>query len=402
MGYRAHLDGLRAVAIGLVLAEHTGLELFDGGNSGVIIFFVLSGFLITKLMLEEWRTTGTLNVGAFYGRRFVRIMPAPLVLAVVLLAASWHIWPDPTARRLLWFETFLMVTYLYNMRPVLFGDSTLFGAGSYSSGTGMLAHTWSLAVEEHFYLVWPWLVRCLRLPARDPINMFHGLMAFGAVIAVARFILDRMIDPDLVSIPLLIFDGFAFGAALAFMIHHGLWPRALAWLQASWVAPAACLLLLIDLVGRNQKEDGVDYAYWYITYIALAAFVLIGALYLGDGRGWVHRLLGWAPVVYIGKLSYSLYLWHLPVQVYFSQERFPEWSKIQIVAVEQVVTAAAALASYYGIERSARRLRRWFVVKPASPGPGGSRPGAVPAPSAPVPSPGRSGAPRPRAGSGRP
>ena len=88
MGYRTALDGLRALAIGLVLAEHTGLEVFDGGNSGVVIFFVLSGFLITKLMLEEWGRTGGLDVSAFYGRRLVRIMPAPLVLAVVMFLLS--------------------------------------------------------------------------------------------------------------------------------------------------------------------------------------------------------------------------------------------------------------------------------------------------------------------------
>ncbi|MEM9651795.1 MAG: acyltransferase, partial [Actinomycetota bacterium] len=147
MGYRPALDGLRSVAIGLVLLEHTGLELFDGGNSGVIVFFVLSGFLITKLMLEEWGKTNGLNIKAFYGRRTVRIMPAPLVMVAVVFAFSWHIMPDEADRRYLWFELALVVLYIYNLRPILFGDGGWFGAERSLDTTTYMAHTWSLAVE---------------------------------------------------------------------------------------------------------------------------------------------------------------------------------------------------------------------------------------------------------------
>ena len=119
LGYRPGLDGVRAVAIGLVLLNHTGLSIFLGGGNGVIVFFVLSGFLITKLMLEEWDRSGTISVGGFYGRRAVRILPAPTVMLVVLLAASWAITETPSEHSYLLKEILLSATYLTNMKPLL-------------------------------------------------------------------------------------------------------------------------------------------------------------------------------------------------------------------------------------------------------------------------------------------
>ncbi|MEM7326408.1 MAG: acyltransferase [Actinomycetota bacterium] len=366
MGYRPALDGLRSVAIGLVLLEHTGLELFDGGNSGVIVFFVLSGFLITKLMLEEWGKTNGLNIKAFYGRRTVRIMPAPLVMVAVVFAFSWHIMPDEADRRYLWFELALVVLYIYNLRPILFGDGGWFGAERSLDTTTYMAHTWSLAVEEHFYLVWPWLLRRLRLPELNPEKVVKGLLGFLAAVTIFRFIFDRFVDPDIVSISLFTFDGFALGASMAFMFHYGLWQELRNWLRLEFMAIGALLLLTVDLLLRDQRYDGVTYSYYYITYCAVASAVLIAYLY-DNTTGPVAKLMAWAPVVYIGKLSYSLYLWHVPVQVYISKDRFPEWSTFQIIVVEQVLTFAAVLASYYGIEMPAKRLRKYFVVSDKKP-----------------------------------
>lgn len=367
MGYRPALDGLRTVAIGLVLAEHTGLEIFDGGNSGVIVFFALSGFLITKLMLEEWTATDTLDVKAFYGRRTVRIMPAPLVMVTLVFLLSWHIMPDPDARRYLWFELVLTALYIYSLRPILFGDGGLFGARLEAGTETYMAHTWSLAIEEHFYLIWPWLLRGLKLPNRNAMVVIRWLVGFAITVAVARFVADRFIDPDLVSISLFTFDGFALGAALAFAIHHGLLDKVRSVLRTDWIAVGAGVVLLADLVIRNQFDgigDPADapYGYWYITYCALASTALIGHLYDRPDSVW-SRLLSLPPVVFIGKLSYSLYLWHVPVQVYISRDRFPEWSLLQIIIVEQVLTFGIAYVSYRLIEMQAAKLRRRFVVK---------------------------------------
>lgn len=361
MGYRRPLDGLRSLAIGLVLAEHTGLEIFDGGNSGVIVFFVLSGFLISKLMLEEWSSTDTLDVKAFYGRRMVRIMPAPLVLVAVTFAFSWHLVPDSADRRYLWFELFMAATYIYSLRPLLFGSGGPFGVER--PEINYMAHTWSLAVEEHFYLVWPWLLKWLRLPRRDPSMVIKALVGFVVVVTALRVFFDQFSDPDVVSISFLTFDGFALGAALAFAVHAGLATRLRAVLRLDVVAGLALLVLFGDLTLRDQDYASAptDYEYSYITYCALAAVVLIGHLY-DNQDGIVARFFSLGPLVLIGKLSYSLYLWHVPIQIYFSQTRFPSWSLWQIVVVEQVATLVAAFGSYRLIELQAARLRKHFVV----------------------------------------
>lgn len=367
MGYRPALDGLRTVAIGLVLAEHTGLSIFDGGNSGVIVFFALSGFLITKLMLEEWHSTDTLDVKAFYGRRTVRIMPAPLVMVTLVFLLSWHIMPDPDARRYLWFELMLTALYIYSLRPILFGNGGWFGAERTAETSTFMAHTWSLAIEEHFYLIWPWLLKGLKLPRRDPMLVIRWLLGVALVITVGRYISDRMLDPDLVSISFFTFDGFAFGAALAFAVHHNVLDRLRAILKAEWVATAAVLVLGIDLLLRKQEHEllpGVEapYGYWYISYCSLASVALISYLY-DNADGFWARLLALPPIVFIGKLSYSLYLWHVPIQVYFSRDRFPDWSLVQIIVVEQVLTFTVAYISYRFIEMQAAKLRKRFVVK---------------------------------------
>ena len=292
MGYRPALDGLRALAIGLVLAEHTGLELFDGGNSGVVLFFVLSGFLITKLMVEEWGRTGGLDVRAFYGRRALRIMPAPLVLVVAAFAASWWLAPAPGPRHYLWFELVMVVFYLTNLRPFLFGDGSPWGSRFHPGAQDRLfAHTWSLSIEEHLYLVWPWLFRRLRLPARPAATVVRGLVGAAAAITAARWAVDRFGDPDVVSLSPFTFDGFALGAALAFAVHNGVYPRLRRALASTPAVAAALVWLALDLVVRKQPDgsgplpphDQMSFQYWHYTTIGLVAVVVIGHLHAHPG-----------------------------------------------------------------------------------------------------------------------
>ncbi|MEM7272669.1 MAG: acyltransferase, partial [Actinomycetota bacterium] len=305
--------------------------------------------------------TDSLDIKAFYGRRAVRIMPAPLVMVLVVFLFSWHIMPDEMDRRYLWFELALVLLYIYNLRPILFGDNAWFGAERAADTTTYMAHTWSLAVEEHFYMVWPFLLKWMKLPELNPKKVVKGLLVFYVAVTAIRYVLDRMVDPDLVSISLFTFDGFALGAALAFMFHHNLWSEVRKWFRLEWLAIGGLAVLAIDLLLRDQRYDGIDYSYWYITYCGLASAALIAYLYDNDW-GLTAKLMALPPVVYIGKLSYSLYLWHVPVQVYISSDRFPEWSTLQIIVVEQVLTFAAVLASYYGVEMPARKLRKYFVV----------------------------------------
>lgn len=372
IGYRPALDGVRALAIGLVLVEHTGLEVFDGGNSGVVLFFVLSGFLITKLMAEEWGRTGSLDVRAFYRRRSLRIMPAPLVLAAVAFAAGWWLTPTTEALHYLWFELVIVVLYLTNLRPLLFGDGAPGDIARLQPGQERyFAHTWSLSIEEHFYLVWPWVLRRLRLPERPAVTVVRGLAGVAVAITVARWAMDRHGDPDGVSFSVLTFDGFAWGAALAFAVHGGTHPRLRRVLASTPAVAVALAVLALDLVGRKQPDgpglltpqDQMPFHYWYYTTIGLVGVVLITHLH-SRPASLLGQLMAWRPVVIIGRLSYSIYLWHVPIQVAVSRERFPGWPLWRLVLVEQGLTVMAAVASYRLVEQPARR---WRFRRPGAP-----------------------------------
>src|SRR5215217_4061345 len=158
LGYRPALDGLRGIAILAVLAFHThhifGSSILNGGNAGVDIFFVLSGFLITALLLEEWQTSGEISLRGFYWRRVLRLVPALLVVLVSLY---------------LFADVFLPIGEAGATRrsiPVAFLYASDVGLAFFQLRLGSLQHTWSLAMEEHFYLAWPlFLIAALKLGA---------------------------------------------------------------------------------------------------------------------------------------------------------------------------------------------------------------------------------------------
>ena len=355
LGYRPGLDGVRAVAIGLVLLNHTGLSIFLGGGNGVIVFFVLSGFLITKLMLEEWDRSGTISVGGFYGRRAVRILPAPTVMLAVLLAASWAITETPSEHSYLLKEILLSATYLTNMKPLLLNDVFVNG----SVYEGYLGHMWSLAVEEQFYLVWPLTMIALALPSRNARRSVTAILGVAMAIAVIRLGLYYLpgLDPDLASISLFSFDGFALGAAMAFAFHRGTFPAFERLLSRPAVPVLAIAVLVGDLLaGRATHEISS----LYVVYTSLAAAALIGHLFVAPDS-LASRWASLRPVVLIGKLSYSIYLWHNPIWTFVSSKRYPDVPIAVLTLVEWGLTAVAVVFSYYVIEKPAMRLRKRFA-----------------------------------------
>ena len=158
LGHRRALDGLRGVAVLAVLGFHGGVPFMRGGFLGVDVFFVLSGFLITSLLYEEWRRTGAIRLRAFYMRRVLRLLPALILLLLALtIYAIWLPWPDQRAR----LRAEIAFTLLYVANWAL--------AFRLVPDLGFLAHAWSLAIEEQFYLVWPLaLLLLLRSGVRLP------------------------------------------------------------------------------------------------------------------------------------------------------------------------------------------------------------------------------------------
>src|SRR5262249_10444122 len=177
LGYRPWLDGLRGLAILMVLAFHC--RLLPGGSLGVDIFFVLSGFLITSLLVEEWERRGTISFKHFYLRRALRLLPAFLLTLLACAVAIW-IWGSREELATLGRESLVAICYISNW-PAL-----------HQVGMPHLGHTWSLSLEEQFYFLWPlllWLMLWLRLPRR---RLIAVLVAGIVACAVLRFTLYRL------------------------------------------------------------------------------------------------------------------------------------------------------------------------------------------------------------------
>jgi peptidoglycan/LPS O-acetylase OafA/YrhL len=276
-------------------------------------------------------------------------------MLLVLLAASWALTSSAAEHRELLHEILFAATYTTNMSPLLVGYPVVNGVPY----DGLLGHMWSLAVEEQFYLVWPVMMLGLGLPARNSRRLVGTIVAVAAAIALLRFAVYYLpsLDPDLASISVFSFDAFAIGAALAFAFHRGTLPRLEAWLGRPAVPFVAVGVLVADLlVGRYSHEI----LSLYVVYSTLAAAALIGHLFVATDSI-ASKLASFPAVVLIGKLSYSIYLWHNPIWTYVSQRRFPGTPVAVLTIAEWSLTVVAVLFSFYVIERPAMRLRSRFA-----------------------------------------
>lgn len=295
-GYLPALDGLRALAIGAVLAEHAGIPRVSGYH-GVTLFFVISGFLITSLLLRERAGTGTIDFRRFYLRRFARLGPALVV--VVLVTWGWlALTGQPMSSY--WAGIVGALTYTTDLMQTVTGNA---GVGQYYQWS------WSLGVEELFYLVWP--AALLLLVRWRSFGAAVALLVAGiAGVWVLRFLLTTngvshdhyFFGPDTNA------DALLLGALLAFVLvrfpDHWI-PR----ITGRVIGPVGlvALIALVVLRGSNLLPQ-VDSGAFGQSALASAALVLWMAT---SSNGWTARIFSWRPAVFVGKLSYGLYLWNL-------------------------------------------------------------------------------------------
>lgn len=343
MGHLPVLDGLRGVAIALVFAVHLYAPVFPGGSSGVTLFFVLSGFLITKLALEEADRTGGLSLTHFYLRRVFRILPALFVLLAFLTVASYTFMSDegePLRR-----EIALAAASAGNLWPVLYGFEP----------RGALGHTWSLAIEEQFYLVWP-LVLCLVPAAFGATRKFAwGFAAVvGATVLFGRVVVAGVLDyPHWSSVPFLDFVGLAAGCLLAAVVHTDVAGHIRI---RSWLVAAAVVAVVVDFLAADQYLARDTYGVRNLVLSACFTVILAGLVI--DRAGPLATLLCWPPLRWLGHISYSLYLWHAVLFTIFSSERFPDVPRAVLVVVKVLLSFLSAVASYRFLERPAIALGR--------------------------------------------
>ncbi len=308
LGYRPEIEGLRAIAILLVVLAHAKVPGFDGGFVGVDVFFVLSGYLITSLLLDELNTSGDLNIASFYARRLKRLLPALLLvllcgsaLAALLLAPFEQVEQSlPVAAAAVWLSN------------QLFSQAKLDYFGS-DADSSLFLHTWSLGVEEQFYLAWPALVMFLLGAWHWQGGGFNlrrlrgGLLATATVTWVLSVFLTYTQPASAFYLAPSRAWQFALGALVLLYTQQSAFaiPRALR-LMAGW----AGLLLVLGAAFTLDAETA------YPGFAALAPTVGTALILLfarpTDPRS-VHQLLSTRPMEAIGRVSYAWYLWHWPI-----------------------------------------------------------------------------------------
>jgi peptidoglycan/LPS O-acetylase OafA/YrhL len=402
--YAPALDGLRIVAIVFILAGHMGA--IHASNVFVDVFFVLSGFLITTLMLAEHQRNHRISVSRFYVRRAFRLMPAlwTFLLAGLLVisvgkaadAAYQHDYRMNALTSFLYVNNWYRIATMNDVHPP-----------GVEPGGIWLGHIWSLSMEEQFYLIWPaLLVVLLRWPAgrRNILSILVGLIA---TVAIWRFILASSDTPHLRTYFGLDThaDALIIGCALAVWRDRALRRagRRLAALTGERPSPAAVseswrvgqvlarlgpvmLLALVGLAFFGPRKDSVgpngdDYLGYTVN--AVAAAIVVVACDLRRSAHWV-RWLGARPLAWAGKRTFSIYLWHYPVISMANGALVPRLGLWPSVAVAAVLSIFAGYVSFKLIETPAQRLRPAWA---AAPGSSRSRPAAPSGPLELVPVP---------------
>jgi peptidoglycan/LPS O-acetylase OafA/YrhL len=335
------LDGLRAISILCVIYGHllfapsftarALVSLVNPAGLGVRLFFVISGFLITSILLKERAQTGTISLRRFYYRRLLRIFPAYYVFLACVFALAW-LGVIALERS----DFFYTLTYTFNMKG--------------RQDTWWVGHTWSLAVEEQFYLLWPLVLqRCRRSTALKVAlaSAFIPPIARGALLMYSSAVYDHWFQ----TLPL-VADPLAIGAVLAFAMDRVDWKGRVLGLvnHRAWLlAPA----LVVVFEGLDHRPNFFPHPVVYVALLqplASVGLAIVVARFSLVTSGSLSRVMNSAPIVAIGVMSYSLYLWQMLFinAVDAPLLRFP---------LNVMWAALAATASYVLVEQPFNRLR---------------------------------------------
>ena len=329
--YRPDIDGLRAVAVLSILLFHLGVSGFEGGYVGVDIFYVISGYLITTIIIREL-AAGEFSIARFYERRVRRILPALVVtLVATLLVGGLMLGPEQFSD----LASSAAATTLFGSNFYFY-----FGSGYFDGPSELkpLLHTWSLAIEEQFYILFPFL---LILISSKLSGRYAPWLIALAILSLGASVVGTRIDEN-AAFFLLPFRGWELliGSILALGVIPSLQHRTL----LNMLSAAGLVMMLFSVLAYTSATP--------FPGIAAAVPTLGTALVIYAGSGndtWVNRLLSVRPMVFIGLISYSLYLWHWPAIVYAKLYLINEPTDLEKLVIF-VATLAIATLSWRFVE----------------------------------------------------
>ena len=351
LAHHRGLDGLRGVAVILVIIFHSGLGWLPGGFLGVSVFFTLSGFLITSLLINECENTGRIDLKAFWGRRLRRLAPASLVvIAGVVGLASWLSTSIEASR--IKGDAISATLYFSNWRFIYSGHSY----GELFASPSPLQHLWSLSIEEQLYVIVPVVIAGL-----FALGLRRRAIGIVFLIAVAGSTIATMFTNS----HELIYYGthtraaeLLLGSALACLFGHRIERLAVN------KAKSLSTLYIVPIVGVVvlSRFSSVDSPWVYsgalTAFAGLSVICLIAAIQAGP----VRSILSSSPLVRVGEVSYGLYLIHWPVIVWLNSERV-DLQPTALFVLQVIVTVILTLVSYWLIEQPIRRRKVLLSVR---------------------------------------
>jgi len=376
LSHRGGLDGLRGLAVVAVLLYHGGVSWGGGGFLGVEVFFVLSGFLITSLLVVEWRRSSTIALKAFWARRARRLLPALFCLVFVIGVYYALAGPTKTVPGLKG-DGIATLLYFGNWHQVWGGMSYFASSGS----TSPFNHTWSLAIEEQFYIFWPllllgvlWLTPRLitreSLSARRSLEVLLAVSIAGAVASAVEMALlfdggrglDRVYyGTDTRAASLLIGASLAISLNLYARRGNGRSRTAVARRRANLLGTVAAVGLAAVLVMMHFASGGAAWLYPFgLIGLDVAVVIVIAAVVLYP-RSLVGRILSLTPIRAVGVISYGLYLWHFPIFLWLDAGSTGV-SGTALMLLRLAVTLLVSAVSFILIEQPVRRRKLPRVV----------------------------------------
>lgn len=340
-GYIPGLNGIRAISVLIVLLAHMGMEHIIPGGFGVTVFFFISGFLITRLLIAENETKGRIGLKQFYLRRFIRLYPALLFMVVgttfAYIVLGWGV-PKPL-----------------EMLSALF-----YGANLYQVGIRIVGdlpfmpwtHLWSLAVEEHFYLIFPAFLIMLSGNWRRILKVLICLLAAALFWRTYIYVQTQLPIQDYSYMMTdTRIDSLIWGCVLSVMLHVYGSSKKISWLIGLWPVIASFLAIMASFF---IKDEAFRYTSRF-SLQGLALFILFSNLFFWDKVRWVMSILEWKPLAWLGTVSYGLYLWHVPI-IDMCIRFIGDNPKAYLMAVPLSIYLAAF--SYYFIEKRFLDLRK--------------------------------------------